>query len=141
MNRAGIDDERLAAQEERFARAYAAGDIGLAADAYHADVVYLSPTVRLFDWPRRIEGVADTLAFIQLTIRDCANIAYHAVERACLADGNSAFVRVHFDWDHAATRLRSNYVVLYRYRDRRILQQELYYDPSAPPERIEPAAP
>ena len=33
-------------------------------------------------------------------------------------------------------RLRSRYVVVYRYRDGRIVRQEVCYDPSAPPERL-----
>ena len=49
-------------------------------------------------------------------------------------DGDSAFVRIHFDL--GGKRLRSNYVVLYRYRAGRIVQQELYYDPSAPLEPV-----
>jgi ketosteroid isomerase-like protein len=39
-------------------------------------------------------------------------------------------VRIHFDWTRDGRRLRSNYVVIYRYRDGLIGQQELYYDPS-----------
>jgi hypothetical protein len=39
-------------------------------------------------------------------------------------------VRIHFDWTQHARRLRSNYVVIYRYGDGRIGQPELYYDPS-----------
>lgn len=136
MKGSHVDPALLDGQEDLFARAYAAGDIRLARDAYQPDVAYLSPTVRLFDWPRRIEGLEPTLEFIQLTIRECPNIGYEAVERACLPDGRSAFVRVHFDWDHGRFRLRSSYVVLYRYRDRRIAQQELYYDPGSPPERL-----
>jgi ketosteroid isomerase-like protein len=130
-----IDDRALAAQEASFARAFAGGDIALARPLYHPDVVYLSPTVRLFGWPARIEGVDRTLEFIALTIRGCEAIRYEAVEQALLDDG--AFVRIHFDWDRAGSRLRSSYVVVYRYRDARIRQQELYYDPSAPPERID----
>ena len=56
---------------------------------------------------------------------------------APLADGRSAFARIHFDWDfEGKLRLRSNYVVLYRYRDGRIARQELYYDPSGKLERL-----
>lgn len=98
-------------------------------------MIYLSPTVRLFHWPQRIEGIEETLELIQLTIRHC-NVVYRAVEQACLPDGTSAFVRVHFDWDAAGKRLRSNYVVLYRYRDGLIGQQELYYDPSGQLEEL-----
>jgi ketosteroid isomerase-like protein len=132
---AAITKQALARQEEAFARAYAAGDIGLARGLYHPEVVYVSPTVRLFDWPTPIEGVERTLEFIALTIRDCHNIAYSAVELAPLPAG--AFVRVHFDWDvRPGLRLRSNYVVLYRYREGRIGRQELYYDPSGRPQRL-----
>jgi ketosteroid isomerase-like protein len=45
------------AQEERFAGAFSAGDVTLVRDLYHPDVVYLSPTTRLFGGPRRIERV------------------------------------------------------------------------------------
>jgi len=125
-----IDEARLLAQESGFAAAFAAGDLSLARRLYHPDVIYLSPTVRLFDWPARVEGVERTLEFIGLTVRSCRNIAYAPQEWACLADGRSAFVRLHFDWDQGEARLRSSYVVIYRYREGRIAQQELYYDPS-----------
>lgn len=121
-------------QEALFARAFAAGDPALARALYQPDVVYLSPTVRLFDWPRRIEGVEKTLEFIALTIVRCRDIAYRCVERALLPGQDAAYTRIHFDWTVDGRRLRSNYVVVYRYRDGRIAQQELYYDPSAPPE-------
>ena len=117
-------------QEECFARAFAQGDVAMARPLYHPHVVYLSPTVRLFDWPARIEGVERTLEFIGLTIRGLRDITYRAVERAIAADTGAAFVRVHFDWTRDDRRLRSNYVVIYRYRDGLIGQQELYYDPS-----------
>jgi ketosteroid isomerase-like protein len=117
-------------QERVFALAFAAGNIEQARPLYHPEVVYLSPTVRLFDWPARIEGVDRTLAFIALTIRGLHDIAYRAVEHAIGSSGDSAFVRIHFDWTRERRRLRSNYVVVYRYRDSRIGQQELYYDPS-----------
>ncbi len=133
---ADLGADRLAEQERTFAQAFAAGDIGLARPLYRADVVYLSPTVRLFDRPARIEGVDATLEFIQLTIRDCERIDYRAVESAVLPDGRSAFARIHFDWGPTGARLRSNYVVIYRYREGRIRQQELYYDPSARPESL-----
>jgi ketosteroid isomerase-like protein len=126
----------LAAQEECFARAFAARDLGIARALYHRDVVYLSPTVRLFDWPPRIAGVDRTLAFIALTIRRCEDIAYRAVESAILAGGEAALVRVHFDWTLEGRRLRSDYLVRYAYRDARIVEQRLYYDPSGPPESI-----
>jgi len=131
-----IDAAGLARQEAVFARAFAAGDPTLARPLYQPSVVYLSPTVRLFDWPRRIEGIDRTLEFIALTIRRCEAIRYAAVEQAVLDAGASAFVRVHFDWTAGGRRLRSNYVVVYRYRDGLIAQQELYYDPGAPPELL-----
>jgi hypothetical protein len=59
---------------------FAAADLTRARALYHQDVVYLSPTVRLFGWPPRIEGVDKTLEFIQLTIRSCRDIRYEAVE-------------------------------------------------------------
>ena len=125
-----IISEALNAQEACFASAFAQGDVELARSLYHPEVVYVSPTVRLFDWPARIEGVDRTLEFIALTIRGLENIAYRAVEQAIVADGAAAFVRIHFDWTRDARRLRSNYVVIYRYCDGLIRQQELYYDPS-----------
>ncbi len=132
-----VSEAALARQEEIFARAFAAGDVYQARELYHADVVYLSPTVRLFDWPERIEGIDKTLEFIQLSIGECPNTTYRVVEQALLADGRSAYVRIHFDFDRDGGRVRSNYVVLYRYsEDGRISQQELYYDPSARLEKL-----
>jgi hypothetical protein len=87
--------------------------------------------VRLFDWPARIEGIERTLEFIGLTIRGLRDITYRAVERAIAADTGAAFVRVQFDWTRDDCRLRSNYVVIYRYRDGLIGQQELYTIPVA----------
>ncbi len=137
---AGVDEpltlEALDEQEARFADAYAAGDITRAQELYGPDVVYLSPTTRLYGWPRRIEGRERTLEFIQLTITGLANVSYRVVERAVVPTGG-AYVLVHFDFDAARTRLRSRYVAVYRYRDGRIAQQELYYDPSG---RLEPVA-
>ncbi|MFQ5744636.1 MAG: nuclear transport factor 2 family protein [Acidobacteriota bacterium] len=118
-------------QEERFARAFAAADLEIARPLYHPEVVYLSPTVRLFGWPPRIQGVDRTLEFIGRTIQGIHDIAYRAVETAITPTGSGAFVRIHFDWTMAGQRLRCNYVVIYRYRDERIAQQELYYDPDA----------
>jgi len=137
-----ITRETLEAQEAAFARAFAAGDLADVRERYDPAVVYLSPTVRLFDWPRRIEGIERTTEFISLTIRRCRDIRYEAVERVIAPAGDAAFVRIHFDWTHEdGRRLRSNYVVVYRYRGDRIAQQELYYDPSAPPEVLaEPGA-
>jgi ketosteroid isomerase-like protein len=128
MSTCPITPTQLAAREDVFARAFAAGDITAARPLYHSDVVYLSPTVRLYDWPARIAGVDKALEFIQLTIAVLRDIRYEMVEWAIASDA-SAFVRIHFDWTRAGQRLRSNYVVLYRYRDGLIGQQELYYDP------------
>jgi ketosteroid isomerase-like protein len=110
----------------------------LARDLYRADVVYASPTVRLFDWPARIDGIERTLEFIALTIRDCRAIRYEAVEHAITPGGDAAFVRVQFDWTQGPERLRSTYVVIYRYREGRIARQELFYDPSGGLERLGP---
>jgi len=131
----------LAAQEAAFARAFAARDVELMRDLYDEAVVYLSPTVRLFDWPRRIEGVDRTLEFIALTIRRCEAIRYEAVASAIAPAGQPAFVLVHFDWTLDGRRLRSRYTVVYHYRGRRIAQQEVCYDPSAPPEVLASDAP
>jgi ketosteroid isomerase-like protein len=126
----GITLDDLTRQEAVFAQAFAAADLNIARPLYHPEVIYLSPTVRLFGWPVGIEGIARTLEFIRLTIQHCEAITYRAVERAIVAGGDSAFVRIHFDWTSGAQRLRSNYVVIYRYRDGLIGQQEIYYDPS-----------
>jgi hypothetical protein len=69
MTIGGISEDALLAQEACFARAFAAGDPVIARDLYQPDVVYVSPTVRLFDWPDRIDGIERTLEFIALTIR------------------------------------------------------------------------
>ena len=69
MTTQGISEEALLAQEACFARAFADGDPTVARDLYQPDVVYVSPTVRLFDWPDRIDGIERTLEFIALTIR------------------------------------------------------------------------
>ena len=131
-----ISQDTLLAQEECFGRAFAAGDPAIARDLYEPNVVYVSPTVRLFGWPAEIDGVERTLEFIALTIRDCPDIRYEAVEHALTARRDAAFVRVRFDWTQGTERLRSTYVVVYRYRDARIARQELYYDLSAAPERL-----
>jgi ketosteroid isomerase-like protein len=125
-----IDPEALARQEDRFAHAFAAHDVALARALYHPAVVYVSPTVRLFDWPSPIEGVDRTLEFIALTIRGVEAIDYRLLEWAIVPAGNAAFVRIRFDFTRAGQRLRSEYVVVYRYRDGLIGRQELYYDPS-----------
>ena len=125
-----IDDITLAAQEACFSRAFADRDLSQVRLLYHQDVVYLSPTVRLFGWPARIEGVERTLEFIALTVANVREVSYRAVEWARIEGGQAAFVRVHFDFTRERRRLRSSYVVIYRYRDGLIAQQELYYDPS-----------
>jgi ketosteroid isomerase-like protein len=129
--------EQIDAQEERFARAFAAGDVSKARDLYHGEVVYLSPTTRLFGSTRRIEGLDATMEFIQLTIAGCHNITYRLDERAVLHAETGAYTRIVFDWDtDEGSRVRSIYVVVYRYRDGLIGQQELYYDPNAPLEPV-----
>ena len=130
-----IDPDALARQEDCFARAFAAHDVALARALYHPAVVYVSPTVRLFDWPPVIEGMDRMLEFIALTIRGVEAIDYRALEWAIVPSGDAAFVRIRFDFTRAAQRLRSEYVVVYRYRDGVIGRQELYYDPSG---RLEP---
>ena len=129
---------QLDAQEEVFASAFAAGDVGLARALYRPDVVYVSPTTRLYGWPARVEGVDRTLEFIQLTISGAAAIDYAVEERAVLP-GSGAFVKVRFDFDMERARLRSTYVVLYRYADGGIARQELFYDPGGALERLGPA--
>lgn len=138
MTTPGISEDALRAQEECFARAFAARDPGLARDLYAPDVVYVSPTVRLFDWPDRIDGVERTLEFIALTIGACSDIHYEATDLALTPGADAAFVRVQFDWTQGGQRVRSTYVVVYRYRDGRIARQELYYDPSGRLERLGP---
>jgi|SRR5579862_2340449 len=125
-----MDAAGLVAQEECFARAFAQGDLSIARPLYHPDVLYLSPTVRLFGWPARIDGVDRTLEFIALTVRGVCDVDYRTVESAIVPGGAAAFVRVQFDFTRDARRLRSRYVVIYRYRDGLIGQQELYYDPT-----------
>jgi ketosteroid isomerase-like protein len=127
---------RIDDQERRFAAAFGAGDISQARDLYHRDVVYLSPTTRLFGKPRSIEGVGATLEFIQLTIAGCHNISYRLDERAVIPGAESAYTRIVFEWDDEGVRLRSTYVVVYRYRDGTIARQEVYYDPSGALERV-----
>jgi hypothetical protein len=117
------------AQEEVFAAAFGAGRISDAGHLYDRDVVYLSPTTRLFGWPRRIVGRPRTLEFIQLTITGVAEIDYVLDERAVI-DDDSAYARILFDFVAGGQRLRSIYVVVYRYRHGLIVGQEIYYDPS-----------
>lgn len=121
-------------QEARFASAFAAGDLSEVRPLYQPDVVYLSPTTRLYGWPRRIEGIDRTIEFVQLTIAGLRNVSYRAIERA-LVPGAGAYVLVEFDFDAQESRLRSTYVIVYRYRDGLIAHQELYYDPS---DRLQP---
>jgi hypothetical protein len=124
--------EQLDAQEAMFGRAFASANLALARPLYHRDVVYVSPTVRLFGWPALVRGVDDTLRFIGLTITGLDNITYHVAERAVVPDGG-AYVKVEFDFDIDGRRRRSTYVVVYRYSHTAIARQEIYYDPSAEP--------
>ena len=125
-----ITASALAQQEECLARAFGSGDLAIARPLYHPDVVYLSPTVRLFGWPARIEGVDRALEFIGLTVTGLEEVCYRPVETAIVPGGGAAFVRIHFDWTMEGQRLRCSYVSIYRYRDALIGQQELYYDPN-----------
>jgi hypothetical protein len=59
-----------------------------------------------------------------------------ALEHAIVPGGETAFVRVAFDWTLEGRRLRSTYVARYRYRDGLIAEQALCYDPSAPSEEL-----
>ncbi len=129
MTPATVTLEAIDDQETVFAAAFRAGDISGAWHLYHDDVVYLSPTTRLFGWPRRIEGRGPTLEFIQLTITGLTDVDYALDERAVIG-ADSAYTRILFDFAAGGRRLRSVYVVVYRYRDGLISQQELYYDPS-----------
>jgi ketosteroid isomerase-like protein len=122
---------QLDAQEQAMAAAFAAGDVTALRPLYHPDVVYLSPTTRLFDQPARIVGVDRTLEFIALTIGGVYDIVYRVDERALIPGDRGAYVRIRFDFSMGAARLRSEYVVVYRYREGLIGQQELYYDPGA----------
>ena len=81
MSTRGISEEALLAREACLARAFADGDPAVARDLYQSDVVYVSPTVRRFDWPARIVGIERTLEFIALTIHACSAIRYEAVEQ------------------------------------------------------------
>ena len=133
-----LTEDALDRQEACFARAFAAGDLALVRPLYDPAVVYVSPTVRLFGWPARIAGVEPTLDFIARTIRNLRAIDYRAVEHAIVTGGQAAFVRVRFDFTRGGRRLRSEYVVVYRYRDGLIARQELYYDPSGALEELPP---
>ncbi len=144
MTRRPLSLEAVDAQEQRFAAAFAAGDISLALSLYAPDVVYVSPTTRLFGWPAQIVGVEHALEFIQTTITGLCDISYAVDERALIV-GNvgqdkamqaGVYVKVRFDFTMQGARLRSNYVVVYRYRNALIARQELYYDPSGELERL-----
>jgi ketosteroid isomerase-like protein len=137
-NGGGPSIEFVDIQEEQFARAFEVGDVSRARELYHPQVAYISPTTRLFGRPPRIEGREATLDFIQETIAACRNITYRVDERAVVPGGAAAYVRVLFDWDTTDARVRSTYVVVYRYRGGKISMQELYYDPSGPFERLGP---
>jgi len=142
VTRGPLSFEVVDAQEERFAAAFEAGDISLAGTLYAPDVVYVSPTTRLFGWPARIVGVESALEFIQLTITGLSDISYAVDERALIerhtdsGNGGAAYIRVLFDFELQGARLRSTYVVVYRYLDGLIARQELYYDPSAELDRV-----
>ena len=130
-------ERTIAEQEDRFARAFAAGDLSLVRPLYHPDVAYVSPTVRLYGWPAVIEGVDRTLEFIALTVRHVTDVRYRALECALAPATGAAFVRIEFDFTRNGRRLRSTYVVVYQYRDGLIVRQELYYDPSGRLEELQ----
>lgn len=134
-----VDLEALDAQERRFAAAFSGGNVAAVRDLYHPEVVYVSPTTRLFGRPSRVEGIDAALEFIQQTIEGCTAIDYRVDDRALVSGTPGAFVRITFDFDIGEDRVRSTYVVLYHYRDGLIAAQELYYDPSGPFEKIGPA--
>ena len=138
MTGAALTIEAVDSQEAVFAEAFAARDFSRARSLYRPAVVYVSPTTRLFGWPRRVEGIERTLEFIGLTIDGVGAVSYRAHERALIV-GGGAYVRVLFDFDLGEDRLRSIYVVVYRYRDGLIAGQELYYDPDDRLERLGPA--
>ena len=128
-----LTEQALTEQEEIFRECYAKGDIYLARALYHPDLVYVSPTFRIINRPSWImTGIEAGLDFIQATLSGVRNIRYEAVGSAIVPGGHSAFVQIHFDWDaEGGGRVRSNYVAMYRYHeDGRIIQQEIYYDPS-----------
>jgi len=125
--------QALAEQEEIFRQCYEKGDIYLGRALYHPDLVYVSPTFRIIDRPSWImTGIEAGLDFIQATLSGISNIRYEAVSTAIASGGQAAFAQIHFDWDaEGSSRVRSNYVSRYRYHeDGRIVQQEIYYDPS-----------
>ena len=128
-----LTTKALAQQEEIFRGCYEKADIEPARALYHPDLVYLSPTFRIIDRPSWImTGIEAGLEFIQATLSGIHNIRYEAVSTAVAPGGRVAFAQIHFDWDgEDGGRLRSNYISRYRYHDDgRIVQQEIYYDPS-----------
>ncbi len=128
-----LTQKALAQQEEIFRESYEKRDMDLARALYHPDLVYVSPTFRIIDRPSWImTGIEAGLEFIQATLSGIQNIRYEAVSTAIVPGGRAAFAQIHFDWDaEGGGRVRSNYVSLYRYHgDGRIVQQEIYYDPS-----------
>ena len=130
MTTHGISEEALLAQEACFARAFAGGDPAIARDLYQPDVVYVSPTVRLFDWPhpnRRHRAHAR----VHRTHHPWLHGHPLRGGRACHRPRRGRRVRARaVRLDPGEHRLRSTYVVIYRYRDGLIARQELYYDPS-----------
>ena len=127
----------LAEQERTFSAAFAANDLELARSLYDPGVVYVSPTTRLYSWPRRIEGIERTLEFIALTVRGLEKVEYRPIDLAVVDGGETAFAHVDFEWGRPHGRLRCLYVVFYRYRGGRIAEQTIYYDPTS---GTEPAA-
>ena len=129
---ADVTEAALAAQEEAFARAFAAGRPALARDLYDPAVVYVSPTVRLFGWPARIEGVDRTLEFIALTIARCRDIRVRGggdpsscreappPTSASTSTGRPRTAAGSDPTTSSATRTASG----------RIVEQQLWYDPS-----------
>ncbi len=86
MRRSPLSLTAVDAQEERLAAAFARGDISMAKDLYQPDVVYISPTTRLFGWPARIVGRDQAFEFIQVTISGLSDISYSVDERALIPD-------------------------------------------------------
>ena len=127
----------LAEQERTFTAAFAANDLDLARPLYTDDVVYVSPTTRLYSWPLRVEGIERTLEFIALTVRGLDNVIYRPLDLAVTDGGEAAFVHIDFEWGAPDARLRCFYVAFYRYRSGQIAEQRIYYDPTS---GTEPAA-
>ena len=106
------------AQEERFAAAFAAGDISVAQSTVRARRRLHQPhdtALRMAGAHRR--GRAARSNSSSSTITGLSDISYAVDERALIADDAGAYVRVRFDFDMRGERLRSTYVVVYRYRD------------------------